>query len=410
MNTTTLHSALNPALNPALHPAPAAEPSLPVPREAATPHALAGGCFVLVLLLGLLSNGHGWLNDKLKTPRPASGWQSLMSGAPMQLLADAMASTLLPQTAARLERAFSWLAVRDLGPRVREGQRDWLFLADEFTPHPDGEASAQARAAEVIALRKRLAGQGIDLLVVVVPDKSRIAATHLGNLPRPAQFAGRLAQWTATLAQAGVDVVDLSDTLNHLQQNGHQQGRQAFLRTDSHWTESGAAAAAALVGQRALALVSIARTGSGLQLMSSETLPRPGDLVRLAGLDGLPPALQPRPESAQQSRFEALNGQAAAPGKAGAASKDNDDLFGDADLPTVAVIGSSFSRTSNFVPFLAEKLQARVANFALDGGDFAGAAKAYLASPAFKQTPPKLLIWEIPERVLQADRHNDHVE
>ena len=393
MNTTTLPTEV--AQAPALE-------SQPVQRRPA-PHTLAGACFVLVLALGLISNGYGWLNDKLKLANPSPTWQDLMTGAPMQQLADAMANTPMPQNAAQVERAFSWLVADDLGARVRQGQTDWLFLADEFTPHSNAKASASSRAAEVITLRKRLATEGIELLVVVVPDKSRIAEAHLGSLHRPPEFADRIGQWTATLAQAGVNVIDLSATLGKLP----QRGDAAFLRTDSHWTEAGAAAAAEQVAKRARALGVIVSNGSGLQMADRATRLRPGDLVRLAGIEALPLALQPRPESTQQSHFE--TGQPSS-GPAAAATLSNDDLFGDASLPTVAVIGSSFSRTSNFVPFLAQALNAQVANFALDGGDFAGAAHAYFASSAYKQTPPKLLIWEIPERVLQADRHNDQVK
>ena len=395
MNTSTLPSEVAPV---------AVLASQPVQRLP-VPHALAGACFVLVLALGLLSNGYGWLNDKLKLANPSPTWRDVMTGTPMQQLADAMANTPMPQSAAKLERSFSWLAAGDLGARVRQGQQDWLFLADEFTPHSHAKTSAAARADEVITLRKRLASEGIELLVVVVPDKSRIADTHLGALHRPPEFVDRIGQWTTTLAKAGVAVVDLSAVLGQLQ----QRSGAAYLRTDSHWTEAGAAAAALQVALRAQALGVVVSNGSGLQMTGRETRLRPGDLVRLAGIDWLPLSLQPRPESTQQSRFEAGSSKSGSTAAA-AATANNDDLFGDADLPSVAVIGSSFSRTSNFVPFLAEALKAQVANFALDGGDFAGAAHAYFASSAYKQTPPKLLIWEIPERVLQADRRNDHVK
>lgn len=431
MNTTTLappRRQLNPQTRRAaknasphlLNASVAALPALPAlpcvaTRREPVAHALAGACFLLLLAVGLVSNGYGGLNDQLKLAHPVAGWAGVMSGEPMQQFAAAMAHAPLPQTAASLERQLSWLGSRDLGPRVREGERDWLFLGDEFTPHARATASAASRAAEVIALRKRLAARGVDLLVVVVPDKSRTESAHLGALHRPPEFAGRVSQWTATLAQAGVAVLDLSSVLGALQ----QKGQQAFLRTDSHWSEAGAAAAAAQVAQRAARLgggVGVGHatgtgtglnpaTGAGLQLTARATSPRAGDLVRLAGLDGLPLLLQPRPESVQQSHFEAL-----VPGAPQTPGKNNDDLFGDVDLPSVALIGSSFSRTSNFAPFLALQLGAKVANFAVDGGDFAGAARAYLGSAAFKQTPPKLLIWEIPERVLQADRKGDHVE
>ena len=80
---------------------------------------------------------------------------------------------------------------------------------------------------------------------------------------------------------------------------------------------------------------------------------------------------------------------------------DLDDLFGDSALPNVALIGTSFSHNSGFAGYLQLALGAPVGNFAKEGGEFSGAAKAYFASPAFLETPPKLLIWEIPERDLQ---------
>ncbi len=367
-----------------------------------TADAWAGGCFVLLLALGLLSNGSAWLHDQFAPI--TSDWPSFMVGEPMQQLGHALAKAELPVTAARIERGLSWQVSRDLGPRVREGERDWLFLTDELTSHANAALSAANRSQQVIELRQRLAADGIKLLVVVVPDKSRIAAEHLGPLQRPAAFAERVKQWTGPLAQAGVEVLDLSAALATLQ----RQGEPAFLRTDSHWTEAGAETAAALVAQRIRALVALGfvpPSAFRVRLNDRVTAVRPGDLVKLAGLDGLPSGWQPRPELAQQSRFEMVrNAAVASAGKSGHTGHAGDaELFGDAELPSIALVGTSFSRNSNFVPFLEQKLHRQVGNFALDGGDFDGAARAYLRSPAFKQTPPKLLVWEIPERVLAVD-------
>ena len=52
-------------------------------------------------------------------------------------------------------------------------------------------------------------------------------------------------------------------------------------------------------------------------------------------------------------------------------------------------------------------LGASLGNFAKDGGEFSGAARDYFASPAFRETPPQLLIWEIPERDLQSPYKDD---
>ena len=59
------------------------------------------------------------------------------------------------------------------------------------------------------------------------------------------------------------------------------------------------------------------------------------------------------------------------------------------------------------MPFLDFALNTRVASFARDGGGFSTSLLNYLKSPTFKETPPKLIIWEIPERVLQASAKSD---
>ncbi|MCC7228664.1 MAG: cell division protein FtsQ, partial [Burkholderiaceae bacterium] len=46
-------------------------------------------------------------------------------------------------------------------------------------------------------------------------------------------------------------------------------------------------------------------------------------------------------------------------------------------------------------------------SFARDGGGFSTSLLNYLKSPTFRETPPKLIIWEIPERVLQAAADTD---
>lgn len=412
MNSNTITGGLPPPLptiptiptTPTLPPLPLLHTmpgSAVAASRAATPHGLAGACFLLMLVAGLVSNGVGWLAGQLKLADPAPGWRQLMAAEPMQQLAKAMSDAPLPQAAAALERGLSWLALRDLGPRVREGQRDWLFLADEFTPHTHGQVHASERAQQVVQVQQGLARQGIGLLVVVVPDKSRIAAAHLAKQFRPAGFTDRVTDWTRQLTASGVEVIDLSAALAGLQQtNG-----AAFLRTDSHWTEQGAQVAAAAVALKLDALGAVAKPAQVVLIAEHQQLPRRGDLLRLAGIDGLPAALLPAAETVQHSRF--VVGPGAVTIKPG---PGNDDLFGDADLPTLALIGTSFSRTSQFVPFLEHQLQAKVANFARDGGDFSGAARAYFSSPAFKQTPPKWVIWEIPERVLAMGRDHDQLE
>jgi len=226
-------------------------------------------------------------------------------------------------------------------------------------------------------------------------------------LHRPSRYAQRASQWVTDLNSSGIDALDLTDTLAAFK----QKHTAAFLKSDSHWTEQGAQAAAIAVSAEVLRLKitpSPAQTWVVDKRIDSR---RSGDLIRLAGVDWLPTGLQPEQDIAQETSFKVDDRKNNAPGSSAqsVASTSTDDLFGDTDLPNIVVIGTSYSRTSNFVAFIEKELNAKVANLARSGGDFSGAMNAYLSSVAFKKTPPKLVIWEIPERVLQQSASKDSI-
>ncbi len=83
-----------------------------------------------------------------------------------------------PRVAADAARAANWLLLNDLGPQVRQGCPDWLFLAEELAPHEGAAGNMAQRAAMVAQVHRALQRDGIRLLVAVVPDKSRIARNH----------------------------------------------------------------------------------------------------------------------------------------------------------------------------------------------------------------------------------------
>ena len=274
--------------------------------------------------------------------------------------------------------------------------------------HELPQLNSAQRKADVLKVQKTLAAKGIELLVVVVPDKTRIEASQLGSLHRPSAYNQRASQWVSELKLAGVQALDLTDTLTVFK----QKNSAAFLKSDSHWTEQGAEAAAIAVSAEVRRMKIVATPAQTLVIDKRIESQRPGDLIRLAGVDWLDGALQPQQDVAQETSFK-VDVRAASGLGSGAtqtASAQNDDLFGDADLPNVVVIGTSFSRTSNFVSFIEKELKAKVANLARSGGDFSGAMNAYLASVAFKKTPPKIVIWEIPERVLQQKASKDSIQ
>lgn len=353
---------------------------------------LAGLFMLLFLAAGLGFCLWAIASGKVELLPKKPSWAAFTQGDFTRQIADQLDAVPMAQRAADLERAVSWLAIGDTGPRVRQGCSGWLFLAAEFTPHAQAEANARARAEKVKAVQGWLAKRNIQLLVVVVPDKSRIAAQQLCGLQRAEQLHDRVTRWQVALLDQQVAVLDLSAALLRL-------GSDAFLRTDTHWSEQGAEAAAQAIAAAVSRSAVTPKPPKLLQRSADEAAVRPGDLVRLAGLDWLPQNLQPSSESVAASRFTTLDG----PGEA----SSEDDLFGDSQLPNIALIGTSFAGNSNFVAFLEQALGASIGNFAKDGGEFSGAAKDYFGNAAFTQTPPQLLIWEIPERDLQAPYNDD---
>ncbi|OZY43071.1 cell division protein FtsQ [Pseudomonas fragi] len=338
-----------------------------------------------------------WLLFSTKVPMLAPDLtpDEVLHGEVTHRLAKQLSAAAVPQTAADLERAASWLALHDTGDRVRPGCVGWLFLTDEMRINRHAQVNAQAKAAAVRDIQQQLAGRGIRLLVVVVPDKSRIASAQLCDLRRPVQLQHRAEAWVEGLNKAGVSAVDLAPVL-------HSVGSDAYLRTDTHWSEAGASAAAKAIAVQVQAMGISATPHKAYEAALQDPARRPGDLVRLAGLEWLPVGLQPAAESVAASRFSEKTDTSQS-------DADNlDDLFGDDNLPNVALIGTSFSRNSNFAGFVQQALGAPIGDFSKDGGEFSGGANGYFSNPAFKQTPPKLVIWEIPERDLQTP-YNDMI-
>ncbi|SDS05648.1 alginate O-acetyltransferase complex protein AlgJ [Pseudomonas asplenii] len=368
-----------PTQSPSTAPTPPTELALRV-------SPLAGVIFMLFLALGLVSCVWLMFKGKIEFLPKTVTQDMLLHGDITHRFAKTLSDAPVPKQAADLERGGSWLAFGDLGPRVREGCPDWLFLTDELRLNRNAALNARAKVQAVSELQQALGKRGIQLVVAVVPDKSRIVASQLCKLSRPAVLAPRIDEWLGLLQGAGVTALNLTPTLQAV-------GEAAYLRTDTHWSEAGAKAAAGQVARMIEGLKFEPTPRKHFDLVGEPSAVRPGDLVRLAGIDWLPTKLQPRVENVAATQIKEQVQEAGG---------DNlDDLFGDDNLPNTALIGTSFSRNSNFVGFLEAALGAPVGNFAKDGGEFSGAAKAYLDSPAFKQTPPKLIVWEIPERDLQ---------
>lgn len=327
----------------------------------------------------------GLLSVRALTSKPVEAWQTRsawLSGAAERAVAAQLDEYWSSQPAAVLpRRVVDWMVLGDLGPQVRAGCSGWLFLTEEVAAHPEAEQSLQRRANMVLRVGRLLAQRGITLHVAVVPDKSRIESSHLCGFKRPARMEPRYRAFSETLAQGGLVTARLDAALLATQ-------GERYFRSDSHWNELGAQAAAHAVSTHLMRTRYAPFTPTASTTWTHGPLTeRVGDLIKLAGLAAAPKACRPQGDLVSES-------------SAVVATAALDDLLGETAAPEVVVVGSSFSRTANFVESLSATLSTQVANVAKEGGGFAGAAMAYFGNDAFTQSPPRVVIWEFPERVL----------
>lgn len=275
-----------------------------------------------------------------------------------------------------------YLLTGSAGEQVRAGKDGWLFLTEELRFDPNGQAHLAARAQLLGAAARSLDKQGVKLVVALVPDKARVYASKLASGHYPAYNSARYQDSLNAFQKEGVAVVDL---LMPLTQAATSQ--EVYYRTDTHWNQFGAQVAAGAIADAVKQLQLKLEATSFTSNPSGAQAERPGDLIRLMGLDGAPRALAPRadleaPMTTRQTSVDAPSG-----------------LFGDVGVPVV-LTGTSYSLRANFAGFLQQALSAKVLNAAKDGGGFLLATTQYLKDEAFRSAKPKVLVWELPERFL----------
>ena len=353
------------------------------PPGPARPHTfLATIVFVLAVLAGV-SQVLGALRDPSKLQVPWN-WSDFWQGHTTQKL-EKQIDHHMPAR----ERIIAWansaryLIIHGGGEQVRVGRDDWLFLTEELRYAKVKGQPLQARADLLRDASQALAGQGVRLLVALVPDKARVQESYMAFGHYPDANRPRYTEGLEALRQRQVAVVDLLTPMAK-----GATAEPVYYRSDTHWNQRGAEIAAQ----------EIARTAQGMRLqldpasfettLAAAPVERAGDLIRMMGLEHMPNALRPTPDR----EAPATTRKTSASGGGG--------LLGDSAVP-VTLVGTSYSLRGNFHGYLQQALQAEVLNTAKDGGGFLQAMTDYLKDESFRSAKPKLLIWELPERFLK---------
>ncbi|WP_426957413.1 alginate O-acetyltransferase AlgX-related protein [Muricoccus radiodurans] len=366
-------------------PAPAAPPSTwkGLHRAAAFQGAATAVLLLVGAYQGVMAIASAPAQQRL---RPTLNLSSFLAGRTTAAVNYVMAHQLPADPLLRASGGvFRYALFGSGGPQVRIGCDETMFLTEELRPWPNADVAMAERAEGVRRVQAALAARNIALAVAVVPDKARVAADKLCGVPHSAQAAARYDAFLAALRARGIEPIALLPALSAQQ----RQPGGAFYRTDTHWNQAGARAAAQAIAQ-AVQNRDLTRGEEFRTTAAAEETDGPGDLLRITSLDHVPNAVRPDPDRERKETTAAPEG-----GDSGGGS-----LLDETPSPEVALIGSSYSVNANFHGALQEALRSTVFNGATAGGGFAGAAATYFSGETYRESPPRLIIWEIPERVV----------
>jgi len=274
-------------------------------------------------------------------------------------------------------------------PGVVVGRQHWLYTDEEFKVDNDARRELEKNLALIEWAHKELARRGIAVLVAVVPAKARVYPEFLDRRRPPALHRALYAQVQAALKADGIASADLLTPLE-----AGKSREPTFLRTDTHWTPFGADLAAQAVAESAEPL-GLDASGEFRTVSEGETTHR-GDLLNFLPLDPYFAFLLPPPDRVEKVKTETA-------GDAGGG------LLGDMKNAPVALVGTSYSAEAewNFAGALKQALHADVMNYARDGEGPIAPMLRYLESDDLAASPPRLVVWEMPERYLLAHQPLD---
>lgn len=262
---------------------------------------------------------------------------------------------------------------------VLVGTDGWLFSAEEFEKTDGFQDNINANLAYITAVRDALSAKKIALFVIPVPSKARVQQKHLGRYEFPAHWTMQYEKMAAFLDHHKIPHADLLPVFEKAPNKD-----ALFLKTDTHWSPDGARRAAQVVAARVSAdLPYLSFAPQAFQVVAGDEEMYEGDLLRFIGKNAAP-GLAP-----DRLRRVTLD------------TTQDDDLFGARPFDVV-LVGTSFSANEKwgFAHFLKAAMHTDILNRADQGLGPFEVMQSYLESENFKKAPPRLVLWEVPERYL----------
>jgi hypothetical protein len=277
--------------------------------------------------------------------------------------------------------AFFMFFYLDQAPsEVTVGKEHWMFRTRRVQLSPQSDAVlANSGANSIVALDRRLLGQGIELTVLPVPRKIWVARNFL-----PRGVEGRLAVddlLVDELKRRGISTVDLRELFTVA------DPREIYFKVDTHWTPR-AARLAAMESVRLAGLLQEEPQRAGeLHTVDRESGRKSGRaMLRSLGVDPEAldlTALDLRAPSAQRVTFGAgLERWMRVP----------------SSMSRLALAGTSFSKNEGFARFLTHYCGERVMDGAISAQPYTTSIHRLLRKYLRSEKRPELehLFWEFP--------------
>ncbi|MFW6292925.1 MAG: alginate O-acetyltransferase AlgX-related protein [Spirochaetota bacterium] len=291
---------------------------------------------------------------------------------------------LIQQPATHLWTLFQYRVFGEGQPGLLVGTDGWLFTDEEFTYYESADERIARRLDFIVEVRDGLAERGAALVVALVPAKARVVSGRLGRYRYPDYARPRYDSFRRRLLERDVPAPDLARALE-------AKGEEAFLRTDTHWTPAGAlAAAAALADEIDRTLESASATRRSFVREERETVRHEGELLTFLPLGPFMERFGPEPDTV--GRF------ATSPRERREAG-----LFEEVSIP-ITLVGTSYSAGElwDFAGALQATASADVLNVSTEGEGPFVPMREYLDGETLEESPPAVVVWEIPERYLPA--------
>jgi len=293
----------------------------------------------------------------------------------------------------KIWNAISFLGFKEASKGAVIGDEGWLFTDEEFEIPANFNKNLSANLTYIDNVNYALSDKGINLIITPVPSKARVMYDKLGRYQVPQPRVMLYNKFISYLKGSDIAHYDVLPVI--MSKDGYRE--QFFLKTDTHWSPSGAGILARRAGDFMKAR--FARTmnwdeyQSAFNISLEPAKPHEGDLMRYT-VSG---------DMAQKFGLETDKLSKPTATKAGDAGLD--DLFSDAYIP-VTLVGTSYSANPlwGYEAQLKRSLSVDILNMADEGLGPFETMKNYLESDTYKNADaaslPKLIIWEIPERYL----------